>query len=54
MVEVAGKAGDVVLVHPWLLHVRPVNPGSEPRFLLAKDLMRRKLDAQDASAEVTR
>ena len=40
VVEVTGNAGDVVLVHPWLLHVRPVNAGSDPRFVLAKDLPR--------------
>ncbi|MGH9891088.1 MAG: hypothetical protein ACREA0_03720, partial [bacterium] len=41
VVEVTGNAGDIVLVHPWLLHVRPVNGRSKPHFLLAKDLRRR-------------
>jgi hypothetical protein len=38
VVELTAKAGDVILMHPLLLHTRPTNAGREPRFLLNKDL----------------
>jgi hypothetical protein len=38
VVELTGTAGDVILMHPLLLHARPTNAGTEPRFLLNKDL----------------
>lgn len=38
VVEMTGEAGDVILMHPLLLHARPTNAGREPRFLLNKDL----------------
>jgi hypothetical protein len=40
VVELTGDAGDVVLIHPLVLHARPTNAGTEPRFLLNKDLRR--------------
>jgi hypothetical protein len=38
VVEITGDAGDAWLVHPGVLHCRPVNCSSAPRFVLAKDL----------------
>ena len=35
VVENAGAAGDVILLHPLLLHVATPNNGSSPRFLLS-------------------
>ena len=34
-VENIGDAGDVILVHPLLLHVKSLNAGNAPRFLLS-------------------
>ena len=41
VVELTATAGDLVLMHPLLLHSRPTNAGRAPRFLLNKDLYRR-------------
>jgi hypothetical protein len=41
VVELTAEAGDVILMHPLLLHARPTNAGREPRFLLNKDLRAR-------------
>jgi hypothetical protein len=38
VVELTATAGDVVLIHPLVLHTRPTNAGSAPRFMLNKDL----------------
>jgi hypothetical protein len=38
VVELTPSAGDVILMHPLLLPVGPTNAGTEPRFLLNKDL----------------
>ncbi len=38
VVELTATAGDVILIHPLVLHTRPTNAGSQPRFLLNKDL----------------
>jgi hypothetical protein len=38
VVELTASAGDVILIHPLLLHTRPTNAGTQPRFLLNKDL----------------
>jgi hypothetical protein len=38
VVEMTGDAGDVILMHPLLLHTRPTNAGTQPRFLVNKDL----------------
>jgi hypothetical protein len=35
VVENAGVAGDVILIHPLMLHVAAPNSGSEIRFLLS-------------------
>ena len=35
VIENTGSAGDVILVHPLLLHVASVNAGRVPRFLLS-------------------
>jgi hypothetical protein len=35
VVENTGAAGDVILLHPLVLHVAATNPGTEPRFLLS-------------------
>lgn len=36
VVELSGSAGDVFLLHPGLLHARPVNAGDAPRFMTSK------------------
>jgi len=38
VVELTATAGEVILMHPLMLHARPVNAGRAPRFLLNKDL----------------
>ena len=38
VVELTATAGDVILIHPLVLHTRPTNAGARPRFLLNKDL----------------
>jgi hypothetical protein len=38
VVELTAAAGDVILIHPMVLHTRPTNAGTSPRFLLNKDL----------------
>jgi hypothetical protein len=38
VVEMTGDAGDAILMHPLLLHTRPTNAGTRPRFLVNKDL----------------
>lgn len=35
VVECAGAAGDVYLIHPLTLHCRPTNAGRVPRFMLS-------------------
>jgi len=35
VVENTGAAGDVILLHPLVLHVAAPNAGIEPRFLLS-------------------
>jgi hypothetical protein len=37
VVELTGRAGDIVLVHPSVLHARPTNRSDRPRFMLSKD-----------------
>jgi hypothetical protein len=48
--ELTAHAGDVILIHPLVLHARPVNAGTAPRLLLNKDLhvqdARRSADAR--------
>lgn len=38
VVELTATAGDLLLIHPLVLHTRPRNAGTSPRFLLNKDL----------------
>jgi len=35
VVENTGEAGDVILLHPLVLHVATPNTGNAPRFLLS-------------------
>ncbi len=35
VVENTGAVGDVILLHPLVLHVAAPNAGTEPRFLLS-------------------
>jgi hypothetical protein len=35
VIEITGAAGDVILVHPLVLHVAAPNKAAEPRFLLS-------------------
>ena len=34
--ELHGEPGDVILMHPWVLHNRAPNSSDKPRFMLAK------------------
>jgi hypothetical protein len=34
--EVTGRAGDLVLMHPGVLHSRPVNASTAPRLMLSQ------------------
>ena len=45
VVELTATAGDVILIHPLVLHTRPTNAGTQPRFLLNKDLYLTRRDA---------
>ena len=36
--QLCGRAGDVVLMHPWLVHGKSPHCGTKPRFTLAKDI----------------
>ena len=36
--QLCGSPGDVVLTHPWMLHVTSPNAGSRPRFMLGQDV----------------
>jgi hypothetical protein len=38
VVENTAELGDVLLMHPLVLHSRPTNAGTEPRLVLNKDL----------------
>jgi hypothetical protein len=51
VVELRGRAGDVVLAHPWLLHCAAPNCASAPRFMRSMDLYRRDLHPNVARAE---
>jgi hypothetical protein len=41
VVELTGRAGDVVLAHPWMLHHAAPNAASYPRMMRGKNLHRR-------------
>lgn len=36
--QMSGRPGDILLMHPWLLHVRSPHSGTHPRFMLAKSI----------------
>ncbi len=36
--QFVGRPGDIVLMHPWLLHTRAPHGGTKPRFMLAKSI----------------
>ena len=36
--QLCGKPGDVVLMHPWVVHTASPIRGHKPRFMLAKNL----------------
>lgn len=40
LVEFTAKAGDVILMHPWLLHTAAANHASRPRMMRAKAIYR--------------
>lgn len=42
VVELTGRAGEVVLTHPWLLHCPAPNCATAPRFMRSLDLYRRE------------
>ena len=43
VVELSGRAGEIVLTDPWLLHCRSLNCGNAPRFMRSTDVYRREL-----------
>ncbi len=43
--QLCGNAGDVVLMHPWVVHAGSPIRGDKPRFMLAKNL-----DAESVAA----
>jgi ectoine hydroxylase-related dioxygenase (phytanoyl-CoA dioxygenase family) len=43
VVELSGRAGEIVLTHPWLLHCRSLNCGNAPRLMRSTDIYRREL-----------
>ncbi len=43
VVELTGRAGEIVLTDPWLLHCRAPNGGVAPRFMRSTDIYRREL-----------
>ena len=43
VVELSGRAGEIVLTDPWLLHCRAANAGTAPRFMRSIDIYRRAL-----------
>jgi hypothetical protein len=40
VVELAGEAGDVFVMHPWLLHAPSANCGARPRLVLTERVRR--------------
>ena len=40
--ELTGSPGDVVLAHPWILHVTAPHAGDRPRMMLAKEVVARE------------
>ena len=53
--QVVGRAGSVVVMHPWLIHSGTTNLSSEPR-LMANGMVRIKKDAfeRDGGARALR
>jgi hypothetical protein len=41
VVELTGKAGDIVVCHPWLLHMPSANVADRPRIMRASRIYRR-------------
>jgi hypothetical protein len=41
VIEVCGVPGDVFVCHPWTIHCRPPNAGTEPRFIRSPTLSHR-------------
>ena len=44
--ELCAAPGDVILMHPWLLHAAAPNAGDRPRFMLGKDIYAEALHAR--------
>jgi len=40
VVELCGRAGDVIITHPWVLHCRAPNCADVPRFMRSKGIYR--------------
>lgn len=45
VVEVTGDPGDVIFMHPWMLHARAPNYSSSPRLTLHQAIFRRSEEA---------
>jgi Phytanoyl-CoA dioxygenase (PhyH) len=44
--ELCADQGDVILMHPWLLHAAAPNASDRPRFMLGKDIYAEAVRAQ--------
>jgi hypothetical protein len=44
VVELAGEPGDIVLVHPWVLHCIAPNATDRPRMMTSRNLWRRGVE----------
>ena len=53
VVELCGGPGDVILMHPWLLHAASPNASDRPRFMLAKDIVAQPTHARAQRAATT-
>ena len=53
VVELTGRAGDVYITHPWVLHTTAVNAGSRPRIMQTKAVYRHRQTGTPAAPALT-
>ena len=49
VVELTGKAGDVILMHPWIFHAAALNCGNAPRIVITQRLTKTGQAVTDVS-----
>ena len=49
VIELTGKAGDIVVCHPWALHMPSANVADRPRIMRASRIYRRPPDLHSSS-----